>query len=80
VSVDHGLLRPDEGEGVERAVSGCFVLEWFWVCANECMLGALSGISDPEVKRRIIGRAFVEESEEERGYRVTRHDMIGRRH
>jgi len=50
------------------------------VCANECMLGALSGISDPEVKRRIIGRAFVEESEEERGYRVTRHDMIGRRH
>jgi len=44
------------------------------------MFVALSRIPDPEEKGRNIGGAFVEESEEERGYRVTHHDMIGRRH
>jgi len=56
VPVAHGLLRLDEGEDVEREVSGCFGFEWISLCANERVLGALSGISDPEEKRWVIGR------------------------
>ena len=59
VFVDHGLLRKGEAERVERdfvAVTGVDL-----VVRNEVdrFLGALAGVSDPETKRKIIGREFI---------------------
>ncbi len=59
VFVDHGLLRKGEAERVERdfvAVTGVEL-----VVRNEAdrFLGALAGISEPETKRKIIGREFI---------------------
>ena len=59
VFVDHGLLRKGEAERVERdfvAVTGVDL-----VVRNETerFLGALAGVSDPETKRKIIGREFI---------------------
>jgi len=70
VFVDHGLLRLDEGDEVERDVSGRFGFEWIRVDARERMFAALAGISDPEEKRRTIGRVFVEVFEEEAAKRA----------
>ncbi len=59
VFVDHGLLRKGEAERVERdfvAVTGVEL-----VVRNETdrFLGALAGVSEPETKRKIIGREFI---------------------
>ncbi|HVK44028.1 MAG TPA: glutamine-hydrolyzing GMP synthase [Micropruina sp.] len=59
VFVDHGLLRQGEAERVERdfvAVTGVDL-----VVRDEVdrFLGALAGVSDPETKRKIIGREFI---------------------
>ncbi|GAA0328180.1 glutamine-hydrolyzing GMP synthase [Micropruina glycogenica] len=59
VFVDHGLLRQGEAERVERdfvAVTGVDL-----VVRDEAdrFLGALAGVSDPETKRKIIGREFI---------------------
>jgi GMP synthase (glutamine-hydrolysing) len=59
VFVDHGLLRKGEAERVERdfvAVTGVDL-----VVRNEVdrFLGALAGVSEPETKRKIIGREFI---------------------
>ncbi len=59
VFVDHGLLRKGEAERVERdfvAVTGVEL-----VVRNEAdrFLGALAGVSEPETKRKIIGREFI---------------------
>ena len=59
VFVDHGLLRDGERGEVEDALRSLGVhLET--VDASERFLGALRGIEDPEAKRRVIGREFVE--------------------
>jgi GMP synthase (glutamine-hydrolysing) len=65
VFVDHGLLREGEAERVERdfvASTGVHL-----VVANEQdrFLGALAGVSDPETKRKIIGREFIRTFEDE---------------
>lgn len=59
VFVDHGLLRLGEGEEVEGALRALGV-NLRVVEARERFLKALEGVEDPEEKRRIIGREFVE--------------------
>ena len=59
VFVDHGLLRTGEAEEVEKALTGVG-MNLNVVEASETFLGALKGIDDPEQKRKIIGREFIE--------------------
>ena len=60
IFVDHGLLRKDEYAQVLRQYEG-MGLRVVGVDAGERFLGALQGVEDPEAKRKIIGRLFVEE-------------------
>jgi GMP synthase (glutamine-hydrolysing) len=59
VFVDHGLLRLGEAEEVVRLFRGRYNIPLVHVEAAELFLGALSGIRDPEEKRKIIGRLFI---------------------
>ena len=58
--VDHGLLRRDERAEVERDFARGLGLALRSVDASERFLGALKGVTDPEEKRRVIGRHFVD--------------------
>ncbi|TFZ08241.1 glutamine-hydrolyzing GMP synthase [Ramlibacter humi] len=60
VFVDHGLLRLDEGKMVMEMFAGKLHARVIHVDASEQFLGHLKGVSDPEQKRKIIGREFVE--------------------
>ncbi len=60
VFVDHGLLRLDEGRMVMEMFAGRLHVKVIAVDASEQFLGHLAGVSDPEAKRKIIGREFVE--------------------
>lgn len=64
IFVDNGLLRKDEGDKVEKAVSD-IGLQVTRVNAQDRFLSALKGITDPEEKRKIIGRVFIEVFDEE---------------
>ena len=59
VFVDHGLLRLGEAEEVERALRALGV-DLRVVQAKDRFLTALAGVEDPETKRKIIGREFIE--------------------
>ena len=60
VFVDHGLLRLNEGQMVMDMFAGKLHSKVVHVDASEQFLGHLKGVSDPEQKRKIIGREFVE--------------------
>jgi GMP synthase (glutamine-hydrolysing) len=60
VFVDHGLLRKDEGKMVIDMFAGKLHANIVAVDAADQFLGHLKGVSDPEQKRKIIGREFVE--------------------
>ena len=60
VFVDHGLLRLNEGDMVMEMFAGKVHAKVIRVEAAEQFLGHLAGVSDPEAKRKIIGREFVE--------------------
>lgn len=60
VFVDHGLLRWQEAEQVVEAMKGVIGDELIVVDAKQKFLNALQGIEDPEEKRKIIGRTFIE--------------------
>ncbi|MEO7055273.1 MAG: glutamine-hydrolyzing GMP synthase [Caldimonas sp.] len=60
VFVDHGLLRLDEGRQVMEMFAGRLHARVVAVDASEQFLGHLAGVTDPEAKRKIIGREFVE--------------------
>ncbi|MBG6073633.1 MULTISPECIES: glutamine-hydrolyzing GMP synthase [unclassified Polaromonas] len=60
VFVDHGLLRLNEGDMVMEMFVGKLHAKVIRVDAAEQFLGHLAGVSDPEAKRKIIGREFVE--------------------
>ena len=60
VFVDHGLLRLDEGDLVMEMFVGKLHAKVIRVDAADQFLGHLAGVSDPEAKRKIIGREFVE--------------------
>lgn len=59
VFVDHGLLRQDEAEQVEKDFVQATNVKLKVVDAQERFLNALAGVSDPETKRKIIGREFI---------------------
>jgi GMP synthase (glutamine-hydrolysing) len=59
VFVDHGLLRDGEVEQVERDFVAATGVRLVTVDARERFLTALAGVTDPEEKRRIIGREFI---------------------
>lgn len=60
VFVDHGLLRLNEGDMVMDMFEGKLHAKVVRVDASELFLGELAGVSDPEQKRKIIGRLFVD--------------------
>ena len=60
VFVDHGLLRLNEGDMVMEMFVGKLHAKVIRVDAAEQFLGHLAGVSEPEAKRKIIGREFVE--------------------
>jgi GMP synthase (glutamine-hydrolysing) len=64
IFVDNGLLRAGEREGVETLFARNFDMDLRVVDARDRFLGALKGETDPEKKRKIIGRVFVEVFEE----------------
>ncbi len=59
VFVDHGLLRDGEREQVEHDFVEATGVRLVTVDAQEQFLGALTGVRDPEEKRKIIGREFI---------------------
>jgi len=65
VFVDHGLLRLGEGDQVMATFARHMGIRVIRVDAEERFLAALAGVSDPEDKRKIIGRLFIEVFEEQ---------------
>lgn len=65
IFVDHGLLRKNEADEVMNALSRDLGVKIVKVNAADRFLGKLKGISDPEQKRKIIGKEFVEVFNEE---------------
>src|SRR6056297_53786 len=64
-SVDHGLLRVGEAEQVVTLFRDGYNIALVHVQAQETFLKELSGVSDPEQKRKIIGRLFIDVFEAE---------------
>ncbi|AZY48942.1 glutamine-hydrolyzing GMP synthase [Bordetella avium] len=67
VFVDHGLLRLNEGLQVMQTFSENMGVKIIHVDATEQFMGKLAGVADPEAKRKIIGREFVEVFQTEAG-------------
>jgi len=65
VFVDHGLLRLGEGEKVVHMFRDSYNIPLVHVQAEKLFLDALEGVSDPEVKRKTIGRLFIDVFEQE---------------
>ena len=65
VFVDHGLLRAGEAEQVVSLFREHYNIALVHVDASERFLGALAGITDPEAKRKTIGRLFIDVFEAE---------------
>ena len=59
VFVDHGLLRKNEGDGVETVFQDGFGMRFLRVNAEDRFLSKLAGVSEPEKKRKIIGEEFI---------------------
>jgi GMP synthase (glutamine-hydrolysing) len=65
VFVDHGLLRMGEAEEVDRLFRQHYNIPLISRDASPAFLGELDGVDDPEVKRKTIGRLFINVFEEE---------------
>jgi GMP synthase (glutamine-hydrolysing) len=65
VYVDHGLMRKRESDLLREVFANTLGMTIHMVDAEERFLGALSGVEDPEEKRKIIGREFIRVFEEE---------------
>lgn len=65
IFVDHGLLRKDEGDLVEKVFREQFAMNLIRVNAQKRFLDRLAGVTDPETKRKIIGEEFIRVFEEE---------------
>lgn len=65
IFVDHGLLRKNEGNDVERIFREKFSMNLIRVNAEDRFLGKLKGVTEPEAKRKIIGEEFIRVFEEE---------------
>ncbi|OBX02955.1 GMP synthase [Gallibacterium genomosp. 3] len=65
VFVDNGLLRLNEGDQVMEMFGNKFGLNITRVNAEDRFLGELAGVSDPEAKRKVIGKVFIDVFDEE---------------
>ncbi|HWT10517.1 MAG TPA: glutamine-hydrolyzing GMP synthase [Roseomonas sp.] len=65
IYVDHGLMRANESEQVVKTFRDRFNIHLVHRDASDLFLGQLSGVTDPEIKRKTIGRLFIEVFEEE---------------
>ncbi len=65
IFVDHGMLRKNEGDDVERVFRKQFDMNLIRVNAQERFLSKLAGVVEPEHKRKIIGEEFIRVFEEE---------------
>ena len=65
IFVDHGLLRAGEAEQVVHTFRDRFNIALVHRDAAELFIGALEGVTDPEIKRKTIGRLFIEVFDEE---------------
>lgn len=70
--IDHGLLRAGEREQVEQDYAAGMGIRMFTIDESERFLSALEGVSEPETKRKIIGREFI------RSFEAAQRDMIER--
>ena len=67
VFVDHGLLRLNEAQQVMKTFADNLGVKVIHVDATDRFMGHLAGVTDPEAKRKVIGREFVEIFQEEAG-------------
>ncbi len=65
ILVDHGLMRKNEAQEVVTMFRETYNIPLVHVDASDLFISALEGVSDPEQKRKIIGRLFVEVFEKE---------------
>ena len=65
IFVDHGMLRMNEGEQVEEAFGTYFHVPLVHVRAQDHFLAELAGVTEPEEKRKIVGREFIRTFEDE---------------
>lgn len=65
IHIDNGLMRKDESRKVLELFKTHFKLNLIFVNASETFLNKLKGITDPEKKRKIIGKTFIEIFEKE---------------
>jgi len=65
IFVDHGLLRKNEADQVEQVFKNEFRMNLIRIDAQDRFLGRLKGVTDPEMKRKIIGEEFIRVFEEE---------------
>jgi GMP synthase (glutamine-hydrolysing) len=65
VFVDHGLLRAKEAEQVVSLFRGAYNIPLVHVDAEQMFLDGLAGVTDPEAKRKFIGKTFIDVFEEE---------------
>src|SRR5437016_13159625 len=65
VFVDHGLLRLGEAEQVIKLFRDSYNIPLVHVEAEALFLGALAGVTDPELKRKTIGKLFIDVFEAE---------------
>ncbi|MDW4573967.1 glutamine-hydrolyzing GMP synthase [Microbacterium sp. M3] len=70
IFVDHGLLRKGEREQVENDYVASTGVRLVTIDAREQFLSALEGVSDPEQKRKIIGREFI------RAFEAAERDLV----
>ncbi len=65
ILVDHGLMRKNEAREVVTMFRETYNIPLVHVDASDLFISALEGVSDPEQKRKIIGRLFIEVFEKE---------------
>ncbi len=65
IFLDHGLLRKNEGDEVEKVFKNQYDINLVRVNCEDRFLGKLEGVTDPEQKRKIIGEEFIRVFEEE---------------
>jgi GMP synthase (glutamine-hydrolysing) len=65
VFVDHGLMREAEADQVVTLFRDSYNIPLVHVQAQDLFIGALEGVSDPEIKRKTIGKLFIDVFDEE---------------
>jgi GMP synthase (glutamine-hydrolysing) len=65
IHINNGLMRMDESEGVVRTFRDAFSMKLDYVDATDRFLKKLKGVTDPERKRKIIGKLFIDIFDEE---------------